>query len=250
MKKNKFIKEVARALNDGKKPIVKVPGFMGVSKDIAARAASGESDIFPLPFCISSEAPDDYGTVFKVNGWNVTEFNRNPLVSWGHPDIHSTIDPDYIIGLGPARIEGNKLYADYTPEPGETNVISQKVTNKLIHGIIKKCSIYARIIDGRYGDESKGEDPSIYYFTQMQLLLWGIVPIGSNPEAEIIEEERGEEYNEEEDEGREAEEMEETDEEEREAEEEDDDEARTAQLMIVQKTQVKSTALLAQRLGK
>lgn len=135
-------------------------------------------------FIISDESQDSYETVFKVSGWDLTSrMKGKKRVTYGHPSVSST-EPDLIIGIGEERIEGTSLYSTLTLEPESLgNRIANAVHGKLGFGSLTDASIRARIIDGRMGDESLGENPKLFYFTRQQLMDWGVVMEGSNPNA-------------------------------------------------------------------
>ncbi len=135
-------------------------------------------------FIISDETPDDYGTVFKVEGWDLTQrMKGKKKVTYGHPSA-SDKDPDVIIGKGDERISDGKLMSVLTIEPETVgNRIANTVHEKLMFGSLTDASIRAFIYDGREGDESRGEDPKLFYFTRHVLSDWGVVPDGSNPSA-------------------------------------------------------------------
>ncbi len=139
---------------------------------------------FPVDFIISTEDEDSHGTVMLNSAWNLDEFNSNPIVTHMHPYLSSE-DPDVFIGLGPARNEGGKIIAAFTPEPGDTNQVAVKVTNKIKTGIYKSASIYAYATDGEWGDKL-GKDPDLFYFTKLILRTWGVVAFPSNKACRIV----------------------------------------------------------------
>ncbi len=135
-------------------------------------------------FVISDESQDSYDTVFKAAGWDLTNrMKGKKRVTYGHPSVAS-MEPDHIIGIGEERVEGTSLYSVLTLEPESiNNRIANAVHGKLLFGSLTDASIRARIVDGRMGDESMGEDPAIFYFTRSVLIDYGVVMEGSNPNA-------------------------------------------------------------------
>jgi hypothetical protein len=135
-------------------------------------------------FIVSTEDNDSYDTVFKSSGWDLTDrVKGKKSITYGHPSVAS-LEPDHIIGIGEERVEALALWSLMTIEPETVgNRIANTVHEKLNFGSLTDASIRARIIDGRMGDESLGEDPAIFYFTRHKLIDIGIVPIGSNPNA-------------------------------------------------------------------
>lgn len=131
-------------------------------------------------FRISDESVDSHGTVFKLDGWDLSEFRANPIVTYGHPDTSST-DPNVIIGRGEISQDSTGLYS--TLEYDMENPLAKEVKRKIDSGFIRMASIRAYVEDARMGDESKGEDPSVLFFTKNRLLDWGVVMHASNKNA-------------------------------------------------------------------
>lgn len=132
-------------------------------------------------FVISTEAVDNWGTVFKIDGWNLERYTKNPVVLYAHKSYSD--DPDMVIGTSEVRIEDNQLVAVVTFEDAEINPIAEKVFRKVQAGTLRMASIGADVHAYRWGDFDDGENPDVLYFTDHELLEWSIVPVGSNPEA-------------------------------------------------------------------
>jgi Caudovirus prohead serine protease len=132
-------------------------------------------------FVISSEAVDTYGTVFMADGADFTRYNMNPIVAYAHEACSD--DPDMILGTSEVRQEKKLTIGKVRFEDEETNPMAEKIWKKIVAGTIRMASIGARVIEWRWGDETKGEDKNVIYFTRWELLEWSIVPIGSNPDA-------------------------------------------------------------------
>ncbi|MCG9792490.1 HK97 family phage prohead protease [Flavobacterium algicola] len=145
-------------------------------------------------FVISTEAPDTYGTVFKIGGWDLKRYENNPIVFYAHKSYSD--NPDMIIGTSTVRVDGNQLIAVVKFESAEDNPVAEKVWRKVQNGTLRMASIGANPKKGHWGDEKLGEDRELIYFDEQELLEWSIVPLGSNPEAlkreaQTIEEIRG-----------------------------------------------------------
>jgi HK97 family phage prohead protease len=130
-------------------------------------------------FAISSESVDSYRTVFTLDGWELEQYHRNPIVCYNH-QAHSS-DPDTIIGTSRVYREGNRLMGEVTFE--EDNSLADKVMRKVKNGTLRMASVGASIHDYRMGDKSRGEDPEVVYFTRHSLNEWSIVSVGANPDA-------------------------------------------------------------------
>ncbi|OXB01741.1 hypothetical protein B0A75_04685 [Flavobacterium oncorhynchi] len=132
-------------------------------------------------FVISSEAKDTYDTVFTADGAEFERYESNPIVAYGHRTWSD--NPDMIIGTSEVSQEGKLTIGKVRFEDAESNPIAEKVWKKVQAGILRMASIGANILEWRMGDEAKGEDKSVVYFTRWELLEWSIVAIGSNPDA-------------------------------------------------------------------
>jgi len=132
-------------------------------------------------FIISNETVDRHGTVFKMDGWDLSVYERNPIVCYNHNS--SGDNPDTIIGTSRVYQEGNNLIGEVRFEDEGDNPLADKVWKKINKGILKMASVGARVHDYRFGSESKGEDANTIYFTRQELLEWSVVSVGSNPQA-------------------------------------------------------------------
>ncbi len=72
-------------------------------------------------FVISTESIDRHGTVFKMDGWELEAYNRNPIVCYNH-DTGS--NPDTVIGTSVVYKEGNQLIGKVTFEDEGDNEIA------------------------------------------------------------------------------------------------------------------------------
>lgn len=134
-----------------------------------------------VEFVISSEAVDSYNTVFRISGWDLNRYLKNPIVCYQHRS--GSDDPDNIIGTSTVRVEGDKLIGVVTFEDAETNPKAEKVFRKVINGTLKMASVGARVHKARLGDKEKGEDENVLYFERHELFEWSVVTVGSNPDA-------------------------------------------------------------------
>lgn len=132
-------------------------------------------------FVISDETPDSYGTVFKISGWDLKRYEKNPVVFYAHRSYSD--NPDMLIGTSEVRVDGNQLIAVVRFESAEINSVAEKVWQKIQAGTLRMASIGANPKKGHWGDEKLGENRDLIYFDEQELLEWSIVPIGSNPEA-------------------------------------------------------------------
>lgn len=134
-------------------------------------------------FVISTEAVDTYGTVFKVEGADMSRYEKNNLFTYQHEDFSK--DPDDVLGTSEVRKEDGKWIARAKFESLDEHMNSkaEKIWRKVKAGTLKMASIFARALEGSMGVSDLGEDPEVFYFRKWELYGWSIVTHGSNPEA-------------------------------------------------------------------
>jgi hypothetical protein len=128
-----------------------------------------------------------------MDGWNLENFNRNPIVGYQH-NVYGSIfgndDPDDIIGSGRAWIEdmqGQKvLMGSVKFETKDINPKADKIFRKVLAGTLRSTSVgFMEIGKGEWREErnTNGSKEKTYYFSGQELLEFSIVNIPSNPEA-------------------------------------------------------------------
>tara|TARA_R110002096_G_scaffold230688_2_gene420340 strand:+ start:480 stop:1100 length:621 start_codon:yes stop_codon:yes gene_type:complete len=153
-----------------------------VTRDAFVRDTTAEMlEKRQVEFVISSEAVDSYRTVFKMDGWDLSGYNRNPIVCYQHRA--NSDDPDNIIGTSTLRIDGEDLIGTVTFESAEINPRAEKIFQKVQSGTLRMASVGANVQKARLGVEENGEDPDVLYFTEQRLMEWSVVSVGSNPDA-------------------------------------------------------------------
>lgn len=152
---------------------------MKITRQAEIRAVNQEDRT--AEFIISTETIDRHGTVFKLDGWDLETYNRNPIVCYNHQSSGS--NPDTIIGLSEVYKDGSALVGRVKFEDEGDNEIADKVWKKINKGTLKMASVGAIVHDYRWGNPKDGEDSGTIYFTRSELLEWSVVSVGSNPDA-------------------------------------------------------------------
>ena len=148
------------------------------------RAKEDSSENRTVQFIISTNDKDRHGTVLNMQGWDLTNYNLNGIVSYNHY-AYDGKDPDLILGSGRAFLEGEgdeaKLIGEVTFETHDVNPLADKIFKKVMAGTLKATSVgfTPKPINGKIGEERNG---TFYYFSQ-ELLEFSIVNIPSNPKA-------------------------------------------------------------------
>lgn len=130
--------------------------------------ADAEADSPALPFIASTEGVKGDGFDLRADSWNLSRFERNPLVLWSH-DFWGERPP---IGRAVARIDGKQLKADITFDPDDD--FAQTIERKYRNGFLNAVSVSWDSIDGRN-----------------HLLEISAVPIPMDPDALMERQKRG-----------------------------------------------------------
>lgn len=137
----------------------------------------------------SDFSKDRHGTRLSPKGWQLDNFNANPIIAYMHNAYGDSLclapNPDDIIGKGRAYVEGEELMIDITFEPADINPTAEKVFRKMLFGSLNACSVGFVGHAGHWGEgeEARGSSNETYYFDEQELLEVSIVNIPSNPNA-------------------------------------------------------------------
>ena len=150
-----------------------------------------------VEFVASDNSVDSYGTVLPVDKWDLRRYSGNGIVGYMH-DVYGdswtkSADPDDVIGKGTAFVEDDKLIVRIAFEPADLNEKADKIFRKLQFGSLHAVSVgFRATAKGHKGDETRGEDPNVYYYGGQELLEVSVVNIPSNANAlkRSMEEER------------------------------------------------------------
>lgn len=143
-----------------------------------------------VEFIISSADKDRHNSVLNMKGWNLENFNANPIVGYQHNVYGDNMcvpdNPDNVLGPGRAFLEGDKLIGAVTFETKDINPLAEKIFRKVLNGTLRATSVgFMEVGEGRYGegDQQRGAANETYYFEGQELLEFSIVNIPSNAKA-------------------------------------------------------------------
>lgn len=148
-----------------------------------------------VQFIISSDDKDRHRSIVNMDGWDLENFNLNPIVGYQHNvyggNMCTPDDPDDVIGSGRAWVEAvngrNLLIGEVTFETADINPKAEKIFRKVLAGTLRATSV-GFLEKGRgewkkQVDEKGNEIDRTYYFKGQELLEFSIVNIPSNPKA-------------------------------------------------------------------
>lgn len=142
-------------------------------------------------FTISTSAKDRHRTVLNMKGWQLDNFNRNPIVGYQHnvygDNMCTPPNPDDVLGPARAWIENDRLMGEVTFETADINPQAEKVFRKVLNGTLRATSVgFLEVGKGKTIQEKDEKGKVIgetYHFEGQELLEFSIVNIPSNPEA-------------------------------------------------------------------
>lgn len=144
-----------------------------------------------VEFIISSAARDRHNSILNMKGWQLDNFNRNPIVGYQHNvyggNMCNAANPDDVLGPGRAYLENDLLIGEVTFEEKDINPQAEKIFRKVLNGTLRATSVgFLEIGKGELKktlDEKGNVVDEVYQFSGQELLEFSIVNIPSNPEA-------------------------------------------------------------------
>ncbi len=144
-----------------------------------------------VEFIISSSARDRHDSILNMKGWQLDNFNRNPIVGYQHNvyggNMCLAANPDDVLGPGRAFLEDDKLIGEVTFETKDINPQAEKIFRKVLNGTLRATSVgFLEVGQGKTKktlDDHGNVIDEVYHFAGQELLEFSIVNIPSNPEA-------------------------------------------------------------------
>jgi HK97 family phage prohead protease len=138
-----------------------------------------------ISFVVSDESKDRHNSIIRSDGWDLTNYEKNPIVGYQHQIYsgYSKPDPDNVLGTANVNRENGNLIADITFEPEEINPLAEKIFRKILHGSIRATSVGFYPNKSHEGDPEKGEEKGVKYYDEAELLEISVVNVPSNPNA-------------------------------------------------------------------
>ena len=147
-------------------------------------APAEQTEARNLRFTISTASVDRERDVINVNGWDLTNFVRNPVTLWAHD--YSLLPIGRAVNVG---IDGNALKAEVQFVPADTPVVGQfaeAVYQLCVQRFIGATSVGFRPTKWDFtNDKARGADdwfPGID-FEEQELVELSVVTVPANPEA-------------------------------------------------------------------
>jgi HK97 family phage prohead protease len=161
-------------------------GALALRKQIIAPVDTIESDKRVLRFTISTAAVDRESDTIAVNGWDLTNYRKNPVVLWGHDSYSLPIGRGFDVAVEDGAL---KASVEFVPEDlPQGGALAESVYRLARSGFIAATSVGFRPLKWSFtSDKDRGADdwfPGID-FEEQELVELSIVTVPANPEALI-----------------------------------------------------------------
>lgn len=140
-------------------------------------------------FIITNETPDRHGSIIPFKGWDLKNYNKNPIVSYNHAALMNGFfekpDPDLVIGSSSLHLDKEKrqIIGTVTFEDAENNPLAEKMLRKVNKKVLRTASV-AFIPDPRSIEHQENGDGSITrIINKKEMIEWSITDLPSNPDA-------------------------------------------------------------------
>ena len=130
-----------------------------------------------LRFCFSDESVDRMGDTIKAAGWELADFERNPVALWAHD---SSAPP--IGGARNVAVEGTRLNGDIEFAPPETYLFADTIYRLVLGKFIRAVSV--GFLPTKYVFvDNQADRPWGIDFLEQSLLEISVCPVPANPNA-------------------------------------------------------------------
>lgn len=151
----------------------------GIFKVSTIKPKSLDDDTRRMRFCFSDETIDRMGDVIAVDGWDLTDFNRNPVCLFAHDSSQPPIGKASDVGPEGSRLMGTIEFA-----PPETYAFADTVYRLLLGGFLNSVSVGFLPTEFSFVDNDPDRGFGID-FKRQQLLEISVVPVPANANALI-----------------------------------------------------------------
>jgi len=135
----------------------------------------------PILFTASHESPDRVGDIIEVDGWQLTDFKKNPVFLWSHDNFRPPIGR-----VAKVTPEGKELLASVIFDSDDA--FAAEVEGKYRRGIMRAVSVGFRPIEFEEIPRKASDEPHMMSmggirFKKQELLELSAVTIPAHPKA-------------------------------------------------------------------
>jgi HK97 family phage prohead protease len=139
-------------------------------------AAAPDDGSRTVRFVLSDGSVDRMGDRIAVNGWELTQYKRNPTVLWAHD-----ISKPPIGRMTQIFVSGNRLMGDVKFAPAATYEFADTVYRLVVDGFINAGSVGFTALEWKFASDP--DRPHGINFIRQELLEFSIVPLPANAAA-------------------------------------------------------------------
>jgi len=153
-----------------KEEITLFKGFSTIFKE-----AEGSDGL--VHFTFSTDDVDSYGDVVEQDGWDLSRYQKNPVILWGHD--HKIP----LIGIARNVAKAPTLAGDIMFVPKEIHPFAGMVADMVKTGFIKAGSVGFNPMEWELIEEKSGNQTYIvgYRFKKQELMEFSICNVPANP---------------------------------------------------------------------
>ena len=130
-----------------------------------------------LRFCFSDNSVDRMGDTIDAAGWDISDFERNPVALWAHD---SSAPP--VGGASNVAVEGDRLMGDIAFAPPETYLFADTVYRLVLGKFIRAVSVGFMPTKYSFVENDPERGFGIDFLEQI-LLEISVCPVPANPNA-------------------------------------------------------------------
>jgi HK97 family phage prohead protease len=124
-------------------------------------------------FVISTANPDRDKDIIKADGWRFENYNKNPVVLFGHNYRSLPVATG-----SPPTVDGDKVLSNADFSATKSDTFAETVRQYVKAKVLRASSVGFDPLKWMYNEERRGYD-----FVEQELLEWSIVPVPANAEA-------------------------------------------------------------------
>jgi HK97 family phage prohead protease len=145
---------------------------------IEREAGDGPVDVNKeIRFVASTEAVDRYGDIIRAEGWQLDNYNQNPIALFGH-------DHNAPIGTTRVWLEGKRLMSGLKLAAAGTSALVDSVRSLVGQKILRAVSVgFLPSEEPKYLRDEQNDRVTGLEFTKQELLEISVVAVPANPEA-------------------------------------------------------------------
>jgi len=166
--------------------------YLGIKKDLSGiqKVTQNVELIASVPFCLSAETETEKGFMWTLstydldrfgervdpNGWDFSQYQKNPVIEWAH-----RYDIPAIGKIERLAIDDNGLHGFVIFNEKEYDPFGWSIGERVKNGVIRAGSVGFRVMEIEIPDRKTQEDGTALIFRKQELLEFSICNVPANP---------------------------------------------------------------------